>query len=121
MNVSFGHSSVIRTDDSGRREDKKQFGFHIRALHVRARVLSFFLFRIKEWILHYQIGLEKKNSRLVSRLGLAAARLGLERLASLERAEPSLFSRLAKIPSRADPARSGSRAELPMDHLSIVM
>ena len=67
----------------------------------------------------------KKSLRLASGLGLGAARLGSERLASLERAEPNLFFRLAKIPSRAEPARSGSRAgsraEPPMDHLSIVM
>ena len=51
----------------------------------------------------------------------ARARSGSDRLVSLERAEPSLFSWLAKIPSRAEPARSGSRAEPSMDHLSIVM
>ena len=62
------------------------------------------------------IGLEKKlaaRSSARARCGsarLGAARLGSERLASLERAEPSLFSRLAKTPSRAEPARPGTRA-----------
>jgi hypothetical protein len=47
----------------------------------------------------------------VSRLELGAARLGSERLASLERAEPSLFFELVFASSRAEPARSSSRAE----------
>ena len=38
------------------------------------------------------------------------ARLGSSQLASLMRAEPSLFLWLVKTPSRAEPARSGSRA-----------
>ena len=39
------------------------------------------------------------------------ARLGSSQLASLMRAEPSLFLWLVKTPSRAEPARSGSRAD----------
>ena len=60
---------------------------------------------------------EVKNQWLIgeSRAGkkkLAARErigLGSERLASLERAEPSLFSRLAKIPSRASSLWLASR------------
>ena len=54
------------------------------------------------------LGLEKKSSRLVSWLGLGAARLGSEQLASLERAEPSPDIRLVQTASRAESARFSS-------------
>ena len=54
-----------------------------------------------------RLGLEK-SSRLASWLGLGAARLGSEQLASLERAEPSPDIRLVQTASRAEPARFSS-------------
>jgi len=84
------HGSAARSNIAGQSHENSQRLHHTYAL---------------------SLGLEKKlAARSSARLGLGSARLGSERLASLERAEPSLFSRLAKMPSRAKPARPGSRA-----------
>jgi hypothetical protein len=48
----------------------------------------------------------------MSRLELGAARLGSERLASLERAEPIPFFKLVFAASRAEPSQLASLAKM---------